>query len=399
MRSIICSRADVFVDLFKTVRHGLCIGEDNYSIKSVEHLYRPKRSTAVATAADSIVQYAHWMGSKQSPRWEDSPILKEIRDYNEDDCKSTVELFQWLRKIAVENKVSFKRAATGSTSAESTRKELSPEIIARQEAVINLRKQGDQLSNSLADLIDFHRREEKPMWWRMFDRKETTGEELRDDSGCIQGINAVGSPVAEKQSLVQTYQFDPSQECKLKADEKTKVMFTHDIEGKFTLAALELEKGTLQLKIGKKGLTEKFGGNFPQRGSLIPYEYVPAGSIQTALAEVAVKHLTKDLHAPVTALLQRNAPTAILQDTSENTIDAAIRVTGSMNGGCLVVQGPPGTGKTYTAAQVITALLAAGKKVGVASNSHKAVINLLIACGDAARKTEVPFAGSRLVVK
>jgi len=32
----------VFVDLYQTVRHGLRIGEDSYSIKSVEHLYRQR---------------------------------------------------------------------------------------------------------------------------------------------------------------------------------------------------------------------------------------------------------------------------------------------------------------------------------------------------------------------
>lgn len=62
-----------------------------------------------------------------------------------------------------------------------------------------------------------------------------------------------------------------------------------------------------------------------------------------------------------------------------------MRVAGAMSGGCLVVQGPPGTGKTYTAAHVINALVATGKRVGVASNSHKAVINLLEACGKAER--------------
>jgi uncharacterized protein len=58
-----------------------------------------------------------------------------------------------------------------------------------------------------------------------------------------------------------------------------------------------------------------------------------------------------------------------------------------MSGGCLVVQGPPGTGKTYTASQVIIALLGAGKKVGIASNSRKAVVNLLAACGEASFAT------------
>jgi len=43
------------------------------------------------------------------------------------------------------------------------------------------------------------------------------------------------------------------------------------------------------------------------------------------------------------------------------------------------VQGPPGGGKTYTASHAIVSLIAAGKRVGVASNSHKA-INALLGC-------------------
>jgi uncharacterized protein len=67
-----------------------------------------------------------------------------------------------------------------------------------------------------------------------------------------------------------------------------------------------------------------------------------------------------------------------------------------MNGGCLVIQGPPGTGKTYTASCMIDSLLAAGKKVGVTSNSHKAVVNLLKACGDAARRNRQQLVGLKV---
>ncbi len=389
-------RAGVFVDLYKIVRHGLRIGEDSYSIKSVEHLYRPHRTTEVGTAVDSIVQYANWMESRQPHNWQESPLLKSIRDYNEDDCKSTVELLQWLRRIASEHNIAVSRPSMATGSSSETPKEVPPEVIARQEAVVNLRKRSDYLSVTLADLIDFHRREEKPVWWRMFDRVEATAEELRDDSGCMQGVQAVGSPVAEKQSLVQTYKFDPSQECKLAGDGKTSVMFTHNIEGKLTLVGLDMAEGTLQLKIGNRALDEKFDGAFPQRGSLIPYEYVPATSIQKALTEVAVRHLSEGLHLPVVSLLQRISPALVLQQSGEVTVDAGIRVTGSMAGGCLVVQGPPGTGKTYTAARVIKALLAAGKKVGVASNSHKAVVNLLVACGEAVREQGEVFNGIKV---
>ena len=79
-------RNDVFVDLYHILRQGLRIGEDSYSLKTVEQFYRPKRNTKVGTAIDSIVQYARWIESQQSGDWKKSPILKGIRDYNADDC-------------------------------------------------------------------------------------------------------------------------------------------------------------------------------------------------------------------------------------------------------------------------------------------------------------------------
>lgn len=387
-------RNDVFIDLYQIVSHGLRIGEDGYSIKKVELLYRPKRATDVATAVESIVQYARWMESKQPGDWQSSPILKGIRDYNEDDCKSTAELLIWLRKVAAANNIPAARKVVAAAPAAAP--VLPPEVVARLDTGSKLRNQGDATSVVLADLIDFHRREEKPMWWRMFDRAEATPEELRDDPGCIEGIQAVGSPVVEKLSLVQAYRFAPEQECKLAAGDKTDVMFSFNLEAKLKLVELDASAGTLALKIGKKGLAEKLGGAFPQQGSLLPYEYVPAQSIQLALAEVAAKHLTGQLHAPVAALLDRVPPAAPLQKAGETSVDAAIRVTGAMNGGCLVVQGPPGTGKSYTASRVIASLLAAGKKVGVASNSHKAVVNLLTACGNAARERGQHLSGIKV---
>jgi uncharacterized protein len=98
-------RREVFVDLYQIVRHGLRIGEDSYSIKKVEHLYRPGRETEVATAVDSIVQYARWIECGQVRDWNESAILKGIRDYNEDDCKSTAELVEWLRRLAADNNI------------------------------------------------------------------------------------------------------------------------------------------------------------------------------------------------------------------------------------------------------------------------------------------------------
>lgn len=60
-------RAGVFVDLYQIVRQGVQVGEGSYSIKTIGCLYRPARGGEVATAVDSIVQYANWIASRQTP--------------------------------------------------------------------------------------------------------------------------------------------------------------------------------------------------------------------------------------------------------------------------------------------------------------------------------------------
>ena len=96
--------------------------------------------------------------------------------------------------------------ATGTAKPVEER-ELSEEAVARQSLAKQLRLKIDEPANVLADVVDFHRREQKPMWWRMFDRADASPEERRDDPGCIEGVQSDGDCVTEKKSLVQAYRF------------------------------------------------------------------------------------------------------------------------------------------------------------------------------------------------
>jgi hypothetical protein len=323
--------------------------------------------------------------------WKSSAILKGIRDYNEDDCKSTAELCGWLRKLANKRQISY---AVGKSDLTEAPEPLNSTIADRQALAERLRAQEDPISVVLGDLVDFHRRELKPMWWKMFDRAEATVDELRDDAACIEGLQAHGDCATEKKSLLQKYRFDPSQECKLDAGDT--VMFTHNLDATFSISAIDLDAGELTLKIGKKSLDQKCQGAFPRSGSVLRNEYVNPGEIPDALAAVAAQQLSHSLHNPVKSLLGRSAPATPLQKDDETPLDAALRIIESMSGGYLVIQGPPGTGKTYTAACIVHALLAAGKKVGITSNSHKAVVNLLSECGNIARRNGRALTGIKV---
>ena len=148
--------------------------------------------------------------------------------------------------------------------------------------------------------------------------------------------------------------------------------------------------------MGRESLIAKCGGVFPSSGSILPDEFVSKKPIPEALAAVAEKQLHGNLNPAATALLTRVAPVLDLETPDESVVEAAVRISASMSGGCLVIQGPPGTGKTYTAARMIRGLLAAGKKVGVVSNSHKAVTHLLEACGKALREAGASLTGIKV---
>lgn len=379
-------RHEVFVDLYKIVRRGLRIGEESYSLKKVEQIYwHGSRVGSVTMSIGSVVHYARWMQSGESRDWKDSPTLKEIRDYNKDDCDSTALLARWLRQLAADNGIPAASDRKALASADqSDIKPLSDVIASRLEVARRLSERtGDDVSKVLANLIDFHRREEKPIWWKFFKRADSEPEELRDDHGCIANVVAVDEPVVEKRSLLQGYVFDATQECKVSAGEKKFVSFTHEKFVKMNLFDVDLKSGRLKLKATSKTL-ENFGGTFPPIGSLIPHEIVPAEPIPTALTAVAESHLSDTLNSAALSLLSRTAPRSV-DGSSATSVEDAIRVAQTMDGECLVIQGPPGTGKTYTASHMIAALLADGKRVGVTSNGHKAVVNLLRACGKTVR--------------
>ncbi len=84
-------KAEVLVDLYAVVRQALVISEDHYSIKRLEKFYPLKRLTAVKKGDDSIVMFERWLQDRTRV-----DILQDIERYNEDDCRSTMLLRNWL---------------------------------------------------------------------------------------------------------------------------------------------------------------------------------------------------------------------------------------------------------------------------------------------------------------
>jgi uncharacterized protein len=77
------------------------------------------------------------------------------------------------------------------------------------------------------------------------------------------------------------------------------------------------------------------------------------------------------------------------------TLPKIIEAISNLECSYLFVQGPPGAGKTYTGSHVIVALLKKGCRVGVSSNSHKAINNLLESVVKVAKSQNFVFRGAK----
>src|SRR3954471_8194629 len=230
-------RREVLVDLYAVVRQGLRISHPRYSLKNVEQFFMA-RQAALKAGDDSIVLYERWR-EERDPR-----ILDAISDYNEEDCLSTYLLREWLleRKAEAEAEWGTEIAWRDPPELREPNEEAIEEREERERLRDELLERGEVLA---ARLLDYHRREAKPVWWSFFDRLEQTREELVEDAEAIGALELVES----RGDGVHLFRF-PLQQHKLDAGDAVIDPLTG--KGAGHIRALDDVAGTLELARGKQ---------------------------------------------------------------------------------------------------------------------------------------------------
>ena len=85
--------------------------------------------------------------------------------------------------------------------------------------------------------------------------------------------------------------------------------------------------------------------------------------------------------------------------TSDDLQKAAFEAISKLENSYLFIQGPPGSGKTYTSSHIIMELVKHRKKIGITSNSHKAIHNLLEKIENVAVEKGISFQGIKKASK
>jgi predicted RecB family nuclease len=370
-------RRHAFVDLYKVVREGLRISEPRYSLKNVEAFYMGQRDGSVKTAGDSLIFFELWLQTNQPS------LLQEIEAYNEQDCRSTALLQQWLLRVRPQDAVYT--ASTEVPDEAKARKQAEREEIVRtyRERLIQEGSREEfEFHELVAQLLEFHRRESKPEWWAMFDRQGRTEEELINDAECLGGLRAdeelppFRDPKPRSRSTIYTYRF-PAQDAKIRLGDDC--FRSETLEPAGEVVAIDEHALRIQLKLGPSR------SSLPNELSLIPSGPIGDEVLRAGIYRFADSVLGKTRqYRAVEAILKRDLPTlrgrergTPLVDGDQDSLTSSIQAISALDRSYLLVQGPPGAGKTFTSSHAIVELLRRGFKVGVSSNSHKAINKLL----------------------
>jgi uncharacterized protein len=455
-------RADVFVDLHTIVKHSLRASVETYSLKDLEQFYGLERVQDLreATASRRALEWAIEMREDLTPCWrEELPATRPqlelgfdaepesqskfaehiaiVERYNRDDCVSAARLRDWLEELrAAAERASgepIERPEPRSGEASEQVAEVTEETRRVMDALLAAvpidaeeRTEEQQARWLMAQLLEWHRREEKAAWWEYFRLLELPLEDYEDERSALAGLEFTATVGGTPRKPVHRYAFPPQEHDVRRGDEVCAPPAGHvigkidavdvaartvDIEhaGRYSAdrpvrvfirrMVSPRPKPSVLLEIGRWIAEHGIDADGPYRAArdLVlrrPPRFVRGSRGLTAqppgrapaprIIALDVARSARDRQRAATV-----APRAIEVDAE---VREAMRLAFELDHGVLPIQGPPGTGKTFTGSHMILELIKANKKVGVTAVGHETIRNVLRAvCARAAEQGLADF--------
>ncbi len=396
-------RSGTLVDLYPIVRKSIRTGSESLSLKALEPLYMGSRlrSGDVTTATDSITQYAKYSELRADGELDDAAaVLKEIEDYNQYDCVSTRELRNWLLIQAFEGGVTPLGAQPVSEGGAIE----EPDALAMKlEEFSGVAASADRTPEQTAVALvsaarGYHRREDKPFWWAHFNRLNYPVDEWSGDADVFvvdQAKVAVDWNKPPRAQKMQRRLQLTGELARGALNSKVYALYEPPAPAGLTdnpdrratghAEVVECDDPTVPTEVIILERTPPDGNTFHE----LPFALTPNGLVNTKPLREAVERAAVDVAAALPDLPDTAAMDILLRRPPRtrsgaglprhgDAIDDITAAVADLDCSYLAVHGPPGTGKTYTAAHVITRLVAeSGWRIGVVAQSHAVVENLL----------------------
>ncbi|MCW5715749.1 MAG: TM0106 family RecB-like putative nuclease [Bauldia sp.] len=391
-------RAELFVDLYAVVRQGVRAGVERYSIKDLEPFYHFSRTVDLAEARANLRLIERAL---EAAAIEIVPegVLAAVDGYNLDDCVSALQLRDWLESLRADvesggTPVPRPGPPTIDPPKEQTDRDRAL-VAAAALLTVDVPTDPDARSDDqqarwlLAQLLGWHRREDKAAWWEFFRLRDLPDDELMDEKQAIAGLTLVGRVGGTVKSPIDRYSFPPQEGDLHSGDE----LHLPGDRGKFgKVEAIDRHARTLDVK--KRGVV---ADEHPT--AVFAHTFISGNAMADSLLRIAGGVTASGVagaESPAADILLRRAPRLhsgpFQQWSGEDAVAFAVRVGLDLDRTVLAIQGPPGAGKTYAGARMICALVRAGKRVGVTATSHKVIRNLLDAVLEAASEEGLPMA-------
>jgi predicted RecB family nuclease len=391
-------RAGVLIDLHQVFKQGLRASVEEYSLKKLESFYGFERKTPLETsrAAMRYVEHRLELG------WEGRNLPESVREameaYNGEDCFSTTALRDWLetrRQELVGQGKNIPRPPEKSGDPSDKLQEKLDRAAALTERLSRgipadpkMRSEEQSARWLLAQLLSWHRREDKRAWQEGYRYADMDDEELLDERVGLTGLRCVERVTAGRQVPTDRYAFRP-QKSNVRVGKS--LYFGDERFGE--VMAIDHVKGMVDIK-----KTRKTADLHP------PTVYMwdaplPTDGQADSLYRIGLWTATNGVDArgdfrAARDLLLRRPPRLLHGEkleawASEKPENTASRIVQALQDSVFAIQGPPGSGKTYTGARMICELVKRGQKIGVTALSHKVIRNLLNAVVEAAHEKGV----------
>jgi len=391
-------RAGVLVDLHQAFKQGVRASVEEYSLKKVEPFYGFQRKTPLdeSRAAMRYVEHRLELGWGHEELPESVRVVME--GYNHEDCLSAAELRDWLeeerRKLVESGTAVLRPPEKSGEPSEKLQEKLNRaagltqwlcEGISADPKARSKEQSGQWL---LAQLLSWHRREDKSAWQEGYRLADMNDEDLLDERVGLTRLLFVKRVDSGRQVPTDRYMFDP-QKSNVRAGKD--VYFGDERIGE--VVAIDHVNGVVDIKKTRK-TAEAHPPTVYMWDAPLSTD-AQAGSLYRIGEWVAANGLDAEgRYRAGRDLLLRNPPRLLEGETleplaSEMPQNTASRIVIALKDSVFAIQGPPGSGKTYTGARMICELVKRGKKVGVTALSHKVIRNLLEAVVDAAQEKSV----------
>lgn len=391
-------RAGRLIDLHQAFKQGLRASVEEYSLKKLEAFCGFTRRTPLEESRAAMRHVEHrlelgWPEGEQVP----DAIRAMLEGYNAEDCFATARLRDWLEEqraeIASREDVPRPPEKTGEPSERLQDKldraaALRDKLLAGVPGDPHARNEEQSATWLVAQLLSWHRREDKRAWQEGYRLAGMEDEELLDERVGLTRMRFVKRIDRGQQVPTDRYSFDP-QKSNIRRGKK--VYFGEEKVGE--IVDIDQVKGIVDIKKTKKSAElhppRVYMWDAPiaadtQAASLYRLgKWIASNGVDVPGSHRAARDLL--LRRPLR--LRHGEPLA--PRASETPQKTATRIALALDDSVFAIQGPPGSGKTYTGARMICELARGGKRIGVTALSHQVIRNLLDGVVDAAREQDI----------